>query len=58
MEATDPTLENDAVEGPEVSDADGLTNSEFRLYPGGKEFAANAIMMMVIKVWGGASNGV
>ena len=43
MEATDPTLEND---GPDVSDANSLTNSEseFRLYLDGKECSAHATM--------------
>ena len=31
MESTDPTLENDAVEGPEVAGVDGLAISDFRL---------------------------
>ena len=37
MEATDLTLESDS---PEVSDANGMTNSEFRLYLDGKECSA------------------
>ena len=44
MEATDPKLEND---GPEVSDANGLTNSESRLYLDGKECSAHSTMIKI-----------